>query len=126
MDPHTIRIWCNYLLDFTFFYPLFMAYVWMIGAINYYLRFERKVVLEDLPPGNPFLEPVSLVIPMYNEVANARETIEHALAIDYPSFEIIAVNDGSTDGTAELIDELARGDERLRVVHLAANQGKAI
>jgi poly-beta-1,6-N-acetyl-D-glucosamine synthase len=126
MDPHTIRIWCNYLLDFTFFYPLFMAYVWMIGAINYYLRFERQVVMEDLPPDVPFLEPVSVVIPMRNEIANARETIEHALAIDYPYFEVIAVNDGSTDGTGELLDELASGDERLRIVHLAANQGKAI
>jgi len=46
--------------------------------------------------------------------------------MDYPEFEVIAVNDGSSDATAGILDSLAANHDRLRVVHLAANQGKAI
>jgi biofilm PGA synthesis N-glycosyltransferase PgaC len=125
MSPQFIRRCSDSLMDFTFYYPLFMAYVWMIGAINFFFRFERAVVGHELPPV-PFLEPLSVIIPMRNEALHARETVEYALALNYPDFEVIAVNDGSTDETGALLDALAERHERLRVVHLAANQGKAI
>jgi len=43
----------------------------------------------------------------------------------YPNFEVIAVNDGSRDKTAEILNELLLQYPKLRVVHLAENQGKA-
>ena len=45
---------------------------------------------------------------------------------DYPEFEVIAINDGSADDTGEVLDALAAQHPRLRVVHLAQNQGKAM
>jgi biofilm PGA synthesis N-glycosyltransferase PgaC len=42
------------------------------------------------------------------------------------SFEVIAINDGSHDNTAEVLDKLTGEIPRLRVVHLAKNSGKAI
>jgi biofilm PGA synthesis N-glycosyltransferase PgaC len=114
------------LLDFVFYYPLFMAYVWMIGALNYYFRFERTTRSLALPPDGDFTPPVSVIIPMRNESAGAAETIGQLLKMDYPDFEIIAVNDGSTDDTGKVLDAEARLHGRLRVVHLAENQGKAI
>ncbi|PWG97977.1 hypothetical protein DIZ29_14995, partial [Acinetobacter baumannii] len=53
-------------------------------------------------------------------------TIRDALQTKYPNFEVIAVNDGSSDSTAEILYELAAQDARLRVVHLAENQRKAV
>src|SRR4029077_12296411 len=64
-------------------------------------------------------------VPCYNESDNAEETLSAAAAVDYPEFEVIAVNDGSRDNTAEVLDPLVGCIPRLRVVHLAKNQGKA-
>jgi poly-beta-1,6-N-acetyl-D-glucosamine synthase len=112
--------------SFVYHYPLFMSYLWMMGAALFYLRYER-----DDPP---FTEPrkladpppVSILIPCFNEGPHAEETVRHALALDYPDFEVITINDGSRDDTAAILDALVPQCPRLRVVHLARNQGKAL
>ncbi|HNC02601.1 MAG TPA: poly-beta-1,6-N-acetyl-D-glucosamine synthase [Agitococcus sp.] len=114
------------LLSFVFYYPLFMSYLWMIGAILFYWRNERKQGSYQQPTPLANTPPVSVLIPCYNEGDNAEETLTHALALDYPEFEVIAINDGSKDNTAEVLDRLATQYPRLRVVHLAQNQGKAM
>lgn len=82
---------------------------------------------EDTPPpslpGNPL---ISILIPCFNEEKNARETISAALAQRYANLEVIAINDGSSDNTAQVLQQLAQEEPRLRVIHLAANQGKAV
>jgi biofilm PGA synthesis N-glycosyltransferase PgaC len=114
------------LLGFVFYYPLFMSYLWMIGAALFYWRHERKDGPYTQPTPLPDTPPVSILIPCFNEGDNAEETISHALATDYPDFEVIAINDGSSDNTAEVLDRLATKHDHLRVVHLAQNQGKAM
>lgn len=114
------------LLGFVFFYPLLMSYLWMLGAALFYWRHERKDGAYQQPRRLPLTPPVSVLIPCFNEGDNAEETLRHALALDYPEFEVIAINDGSTDNTAAVLDRLARQQPRLRVVHLAQNQGKAM
>ncbi|MFZ5774831.1 MAG: poly-beta-1,6-N-acetyl-D-glucosamine synthase [Thermodesulfobacteriota bacterium] len=114
------------LLDFSFYYPLFMAYVWMIGSLHYFFRFERHHAKKALPPALSHYPGVSIVVPMFNEEENVRETIGQLLRQNYPDFEIIAVNDGSRDNTGVILEELASQHPRLRVVHLASNQGKAM
>lgn len=52
---------------------------------------------------------VSVVIPAYNRKLYIQEAIESALGQDYESIEVIVVDDGSTDGTYELIERLAAG-----------------
>ncbi len=112
-------------LNFAYFYPLAMAYVWMVGGLLYYFQWEhgRPVGAEALGDMSEY-PPVSLLVPCHNEGENLRETIAALDKQNYPEFEIIAINDGSTDDTTELLDELVRQYPRLRVVHLAENQGK--
>lgn len=112
-------------LAFVFYYPLFMSYLWMIGAIIFYLK-EKKEPPYTQP--KPLVEypKVAVLVPCFNESDNAEETISHALQLDYPDFEVIAINDGSSDNTAEVLDQLAMKYDKLRVVHLAQNQGKAM
>ncbi len=112
-------------LTFAYFYPLLMAYVWMVGGLLYYIQWEH-----GQPTGAGALgqmshfPPVSFLVPCHNEGENLRETIAALNEQNYPDFEIIAINDGSTDRTALLLDELQLRYPRLRVVHLAENQGK--
>ena len=116
------------MLNFVFFWPLFMSALWITGGLYFWFYRERKWKWgDDAPapelPGNPL---ISILIPCYNEGLNARETIEAALAQRYSNTEVIAINDGSKDNTAEVLNQLAEEYPRLRVIHLAENQGKAV
>ncbi len=53
-----------------------------------------------------------------NEAPNLSAAITSMLAIDYPDFEVIAVNDRSDDGSAEILDEFARRNPRFKVIHV--------
>lgn len=111
------------LFDFVFYYPLFMAFVWMAGALVFHwFRMDRHRTPPALP-GDPL---VSILIPAHNEEGSIEDTIEGVMRQDYPNFEVIAINDASTDRTAQCLAELQRRHPRLRVVTLATNQGKAV
>ncbi len=72
---------------------------------------------------------VSIVIPMFNEVENLRELVDRvgdALAPTRWRFELILVDDGSRDGSAALLRELADGTDWLHPVVLARNYGQSI
>lgn len=115
------------LLDFAFYYPLLMAFLWMIGGLYYFFHWERQVSRHPWePPQLPEYPPVSILVPCYDEGANLRETIAWLSQVEYPDYEIVAVDDGSSDDTAEILDELTAIHPRLRVIHLAENQGKAM
>lgn len=116
----------GFLAGFSFYYPLFMAYLWLTGGVYYFFHWERREPPVDQPPTLPDYPPVSLIIPCRNEGLQLRDTIARAAALDYPQFEIIAVNDGSTDDTGAILDQLQAQHANLRVLHLEHNQGKAI
>ena len=70
---------------------------------------------------------LSAVIPVYDERDNLRPLVDELSAVldrAAPSWEIVLVDDGSTDGSAELIAELARSSDRVRGLHFAANRGQ--
>ncbi|HVN85462.1 MAG TPA: glycosyltransferase family 2 protein [Candidatus Binatia bacterium] len=70
---------------------------------------------------------VSLVIPMLNEAENVREVHRRAsaaLSNLRQWFEIVFVDDGSTDATPQALRQLADGDPRVRVVRLKENCGQ--
>lgn len=58
---------------------------------------------------------VSVVLSVYNGGPDLPEAIDTILAQTFTDFEVIAIDDGSTDGTAKLLDNI--GDPRMRVVH---------
>jgi len=72
---------------------------------------------------------LSVVVPVYNEHQNLQPLVVDILAeLDRlaRSAELILVNDGSTDGSAEELDRLAVSDSRVRVLHFAHNCGQTL
>jgi cellulose synthase/poly-beta-1,6-N-acetylglucosamine synthase-like glycosyltransferase len=70
-------------------------------------RREREVDDVDVLSDSRFAPGVSILVPAYNESAGLPDAVRSLLAIEYPEFEVIVVNDGSTDDTLErLVDEL--------------------
>ena len=68
---------------------------------------------------------LSVVLPMYNEEAYVRRALgaaQQVLAEINPDYEIIVVDDASTDATAALAEELARADPRIRVLRNPVNR----
>ncbi|WP_211303942.1 bifunctional polysaccharide deacetylase/glycosyltransferase family 2 protein [Pseudosporangium ferrugineum] len=53
-----------------------------------------------------YVGPVSVIVPAYNEAANIAATVRSLVGSDYPALEVIVVDDGSTDGTADLVERL--------------------
>ncbi len=107
--------------DFVYLYPLLMTLVWMVGGLIFYRRLEHK--RSDLPPLDkyPFF---SIVIPCHNEEGQISETIQHLLEVDYPHYEIVAVDDGSTDDTASILHNLCKNHKQVRAVYMKENSGK--
>jgi cellulose synthase/poly-beta-1,6-N-acetylglucosamine synthase-like glycosyltransferase len=71
-----------------------------------------------LPSGNPR---VSIIVPARNEEADIEQALNTLLSLDYDNYEVIAVNDRSTDRTGEIMERVAAGLEphsaKLRVIH---------
>jgi cellulose synthase/poly-beta-1,6-N-acetylglucosamine synthase-like glycosyltransferase/peptidoglycan/xylan/chitin deacetylase (PgdA/CDA1 family) len=72
-----------------------------LGAARVHMRRSRR----DRRPLR-YLGPVSVIVPAYNEAANIEATIRSLLASDYPWVELVVVDDGSTDDTANIVERL--------------------
>jgi cellulose synthase/poly-beta-1,6-N-acetylglucosamine synthase-like glycosyltransferase/peptidoglycan/xylan/chitin deacetylase (PgdA/CDA1 family) len=73
-------------------------------------------------PSVRFQPPVAVIVPAYNEAVGIERAVRSLVGADYPDLEVIVVDDGSTDGTGDLVEALALPDVRLI---RQANSGKA-
>ena len=97
---------------------LFMGISWY-----YFFRYYIKVKRRKPDPVNHY-PPVSIVIAAKNELPNLQQFLPNWLEQDYPEFEVIITDDGSTDGTAEWMAPLVIENPRLKYVHLDAEYVK--
>ncbi|GGV07999.1 bi-functional transferase/deacetylase [Streptomyces filipinensis] len=94
--------------------------VWLLGVLMYTAgalsvlraavvliaaRRHRRLRSRSRSWGPPVTEPVSVIVPAYNESAGIEAAVRSLLASDHP-VEVIVVDDGSTDGTADLVEAL--------------------
>ncbi|HEX6870298.1 MAG TPA: glycosyltransferase [Micromonosporaceae bacterium] len=97
------------------------TFAWLLAAMVGLLTMHTAVntwLLRRLPvPPPPVTDPVSVLLPVRDEAARLRPCLESLLAQrGLSQYEIIVLDDGSTDGTGELVRRIAAGDPRLRLV----------
>lgn len=84
-------------------------------VISLYLLFKRSPQLKQAPP--PSRAPlISVIVPARNEERNLKVTLAALLGQDYPNFEVIAIDDNSSDATPTLLAQAAARDPRLHIV----------
>ncbi len=118
-----LHAFIGFLSDFVFLFPLIMSLLWTVGAVIFYVRRERRHMS---PPELREYPLFSVVVPCHNEQGQIENSISCLMELDYPEYEVIVVDDGSTDQTPELLKGLCERHERLRVIYLTSNQGKAM
>lgn len=99
------------------FYTIFIVYFLFIILIIYFLSRSAKQQLYLFNDNTPF---ISVIITVRNEENNIERLITQLKNQKYPHFEIIIVNDHSTDNTVELIEKYK--DERITLIHLSNNE----
>ena len=92
---------------------------WPAGSLPRRGRRFTTARVSDAPPPR-----VSYVIPVYNAADYLEKAVDSARMQTFADVEVVCVDDGSTDGGGELLDFIAAGDGRVRVIH-QQNAGSA-
>jgi len=97
--------------------PVLWTLPWVLLPLAATLRARRSRWLDDVSPDTPSGAPlVSVIIPARNERRNIERCVRSVLGTDYSPIHVIVVDDHSTDGTGDIVREIAAEDSRLRVI----------
>ncbi|KON33024.1 hypothetical protein AC477_02110 [miscellaneous Crenarchaeota group-1 archaeon SG8-32-1] len=102
-----------------FFYAIlviatFRLGTWIFLSLSYNLKGK-------VGPVNSF-PLISLIVPAFNEEITIKKSIQSLIELDYPNYEIIVIDDGSTDGTLSIAKEFQKS-KKVKVIH-QTNSGK--
>ncbi len=93
--------------------------LYLAAGLEVTIRSRRLRHLIHIPPIDDDCAPrISVIIPACNEERNIESALASVIAQDYPDFEIIAIDDRSTDSTGAILDRVAAQTPNLRVVHI--------
>jgi hyaluronan synthase len=105
----------SFLTSFLVFYYFFFAFTRFKDP---YFDAKNMVLSEDNKPL------VSMIVPVKNEEGNIRNCVQSCTNSTYSKKEIIIINDGSTDKTSEILDEMRRVEPDIKIIHLSKSVGK--
>ena len=103
---------------------LLLAVIWMVPALQLVLHSSEVADLtlpEWNPPQDTALPSLTVVVPARNEEAEIEAALRSLLQLNYPQYQIVAVNDRSTDQTGAIMERLAvepAAQGKLRVIHV--------
>ena len=113
-----------YLAALIFFawFPIFSSALWVFASVFFFMRRERK---GNVVTADGYTPTVTILIAAFNEQNHIEQTVEGCLAIDYENYEIVIVDDGSTDETPQKLKPYVDAG-KIRVVRKRLNEGKAM
>lgn len=118
------------LLHFTqllMFYPIVGTIAWTVGGLFYRTLYVGKYLERDFRPLVEAEEPlITIMIPCHNEEVMIEETIDYLMnELEYHHYEVLVCDDGSYDTSPEILARLSIKYEKLRVLRINENKGKA-
>ena len=84
-------------------YASFLFVSVLSGSNETFESMKKKQLRNEIH--HDYFVPITVIVPAYNEEVTITETVKSLLKLDYKSFEIVVVNDGSTDRTGEIVAE---------------------
>lgn len=96
--------WVGYFfIAYLIGYSTFLFISVIVGSFELY-KIHRREIMKNILPSDYYV-PITIIVPAYNEEITVVETVKSLLALEYRSYEIIVVDDGSKDDTSQkLID----------------------
>jgi len=117
----------NLILSFILIVLVFIMLAYLARHLLFTLTalYYRRGQPHYTPHGLVYRPTLSVLIPAHNEEKVIGRILQRTTELTYPKdkLEIIVINDGSTDRTGEIIDEIARENENIKVVHRNMNTG---
>jgi hyaluronan synthase len=110
----------SFLTSFVLFNVFFLSWVKFRDP---YTAVKDVIIPEDKKPL------VSIIVPVKNEEGNIRNCVQSCLNSSYTNKEVIIINDGSTDRTPAILDEIRKevgSGSKLRIIHLSKSVGKKV
>ena len=112
----------NILGSFVVFYPIIMSLLWMIGSL-----FHRVWLLLSPVPELTETPKVSILLPCFNEEQTIEATVKGLLDLQYPNYELMMINDKSTDNTLQKMEQIVQAypEREIKILDMPQNGGKA-
>jgi hyaluronan synthase len=110
----------SFLTSFVLFNIFFLSWVKFRDP---FIAVKDVVIPEDKKPL------VTIIVPVKNEEGNIRNCVQSCLNSSYTNKEVIIINDGSTDGTSAILDEIRKEvgpGSKLQIIHLSKSVGKKV
>ncbi|MFP7295641.1 glycosyltransferase family 2 protein [Neobacillus niacini] len=121
--------WVDIVAVFAWFIAVYMMIVIVFYSAIFFtsiIQLRKEYQLDRIQAYEDYMDefytrPVSIIVPAYNEEAGIIQSVRSLLSVNYPTYEIIVVNDGSTDATLEKMIEHYDMKEIKRVVRKQVN-----
>lgn len=120
-----LDVFLNLLMMILFTYPIIGGFAWFIGVMCYTFLFRYRQ-LEWIPIPQEIEPMITIMVPAHNEEIVIEDTIHYLMQkLNYDNYEVLVIDDGSTDQTPAILEGLMEQYPKLRVLRIEKNQGKA-